>query len=93
MDKQGRVGLVLVCLFLIPLGAEIYSVWPVLARHLNAFDRGLLALSYLVAMLGLGSLLIDARNNAQSRTLALAVTTAVIISWAISFVMMGKIGH
>jgi hypothetical protein len=93
MDRQGRVGLIFVCLLLVPLGLEIYAVWPVLATHLNALNWMTLALSYLPALFGLGSLLIDARNNAHSRTLALAVTICVILSWAISFSLMGKIGH
>ena len=92
MEWREKLGLAAVCAMLISLGLALYDVWPVLVAHLTLINGMMIALVELVCLACLISLYAKAPKGTRVRTERLFITAFVIMTWSMSFVLMGKIG-
>jgi hypothetical protein len=89
-EKLIWVGLGLV---LISWGWVIVDVWSVLTAHLTRNNWIMLALVYPAVLVGLIGTYHNSPKGTRLREQVLFATTAVIISWAEVFALIGKIAH
>ena len=94
MDWREKLIWVALGLVLISWGLELFSVWPVLAEHLNRLNWAMLVLIHPAGLLALMSAYSNAPQGSKGRGPVLLAALIVIISWSQDFALMGKIaGH
>jgi hypothetical protein len=93
MDWREKLIWVGLGLVLISWGLVIVDVWSVLMAHLTKNNWIMLALVYPAVLLALISVYHNTPKGTRLRGQVLFATTAVIISWAEVFALIGKIGH
>jgi uncharacterized protein YhhL (DUF1145 family) len=91
MDWREKLVWFGLCLVLVSWGLELFSVWPVLAAHLNRANWAMLVLIHPAALLSLMGAYANAPQGTKARGQVLLAAVIVIISWSQDFALMGKI--